>query len=402
MQKIIFINRYYSPDISATGQLLTDLAQHIAESERNVYVIASRMLYNNPQVILQCEEIIQGVHVKRIRTTRFGRNHLLGRLCDYLSFYLMAFIMLLKITKRGDVLVAKTDPPLICVLSCFVCMLKRARLINWIQDVYPEIAKELDVGLLFKLLFPLLKWLINLSIKKASCNVVISENMSTLIKANGGNNVVIIPNWTVGDISVASKTEQISALRKSWGLNGKFVIGHSGNLGRTHECDVYLETAELLRDNNKFVFLFIGGGKQLAKLQSDVTNRNLKNFVFKPYQPIQNLMVSLSVADVHVVSKLPSMKGLILPSKFYGIINVGKPVIYIGDKQGDIAKIIKRTHCGVNIETANAKELYETLISLTDDDLKRMSNAAFLLSNFELNPKNSLFKWKTNILYCAT
>src|SRR6266699_5842611 len=145
MKRIIFLNRFFYPDHSATSQLLSDLAFHLASCGHEVCVITSQQRYDAPQARLPETETIAGVKVHRIATTRFGRSAMLGRGFDYLSFYVSMKRAVLALANRGDILVAKTDPPLLCVLAMQVAKRGSLHLVNWLQDLYPEVAVQLGV-----------------------------------------------------------------------------------------------------------------------------------------------------------------------------------------------------------------------------------------------------------------
>src|SRR5262249_26208715 len=117
MTRIIFLNRFFFPDYSATSQILTDLAVYLASVGREVHVVTSRQRYDDPQAALPSEETASGVHIHRVSTTHFGRSGLAGRGVEYLAFYHSTWRRLLTIATPDDILVAKTDPPLISVLA---------------------------------------------------------------------------------------------------------------------------------------------------------------------------------------------------------------------------------------------------------------------------------------------
>ena len=117
MKRVFFLNRYFSPDHSATSQVLSQLAFHLAETGTDVHVITSQQLYGDPQARLPPEENVRGVRVHRVSTTHFGRAALLGRGIDYLSFYTAAWRSLLMLADRGDIFVPMTDPPLLSIVA---------------------------------------------------------------------------------------------------------------------------------------------------------------------------------------------------------------------------------------------------------------------------------------------
>ena len=198
-RRVVFVNRFYWPDHSATAQILTDLATGLATQGWAVTVIASRLRYEGG-ALLAARESHAGVTIQRVATTRFGRDTLLGRAIDYASFYLTAMLAAWRTLRRGDILVAKTDPPLLQVPLSLVSWLRAARQINWMQDVYPELA----VGLGFRRLagWPgaLLTRLRTWSIRGSATTVAIGARMKETLVAAGADAAAIaeIHNW--GDV----------------------------------------------------------------------------------------------------------------------------------------------------------------------------------------------------------
>jgi colanic acid biosynthesis glycosyl transferase WcaI len=145
MPRLIFVNRFFFPDHSATSQMLSDLAFHLAGEGRDVHVVTSTQIYDDAKAALPVSEIINGVHVHRVPSTGFGRNKLIGRSIDYVSFYRSMWRCLVALARPGDIIVAKTDPPLTSVVAMAAARRNGARLVNWLQDIYPEAAVALDV-----------------------------------------------------------------------------------------------------------------------------------------------------------------------------------------------------------------------------------------------------------------
>ena len=146
MKRLFFLNRYFYPDHSATSQLFSDLAFHLAASGRRVHVITSQQRYDDPGSRLPAEETVNGVHVSRVPTTQFGRSGLAGRGLDYLSFYASAWRLLPKLLEQDDILVAMTDPPLVSIVAMRAAQRRGAHLVNWLQDIYPEVAVQLGIS----------------------------------------------------------------------------------------------------------------------------------------------------------------------------------------------------------------------------------------------------------------
>ena len=177
MKRLIFLNRYFYPDHSATSQLLSDLAFHLAASGRQVHVITSTQAYDNANSRLPENQIVNGVHIHRIATTRFGRSRLVGRGIDYASFYAGARRLLHELVQRDDILIALTDPPLLSIIAARAARRRGAQLINWLQDIYPEVAAALDIPLLGGRLGSVVCSFRDASLRQAAANVVLGQRM---------------------------------------------------------------------------------------------------------------------------------------------------------------------------------------------------------------------------------
>src|SRR5258708_21898838 len=143
--KMVCVNRFFFPDQAGSSQILTDLAFYLAGMGHDVRVVTSRQRYEEPRASLPSAEVANGVKIHRIWTSRFGRDSLLGRTVDYLTFYMSAGWRLYQLVGFEDTLVAKTDPPLISIVAALGARLRRARPLNWVQDVVPEAAMVVGV-----------------------------------------------------------------------------------------------------------------------------------------------------------------------------------------------------------------------------------------------------------------
>jgi len=397
--KVFFINRFFYPDHSATSQLLTDLACHLAQSNLDVGVVTSRQAYDNPDAVLEDRDVVQSVHITRVWSSRFGRQRLWGRAIDYSTFYLSALWCLLRSVRAGDVVIAKTDPPLLSVVGALVAHIRGAVLINWIQDLFPEVASALAVQGSGWLERPL-RTLRNRSLLAARRNVVIGDGMAQKLREEGipSDRIRVIHNWADGQ-AIQPVDREKNELRRQWNLDEKFVVGYSGNFGRAHEFDTILSAAEILRDLTHVVFLFIGDGAHVTSMKRTVERKDLRNVIFKPYQPRDQLSMSLSVPDLHVISLRPSLEGLIVPSKFYGIAAAGRPMLYIGNTNGEIPQLIRSEQCGFSVEMHHAQETADVIVRLTQDEstCRRLGNRARSLFDRRFEKSYAMEHWRGEI-----
>jgi glycosyltransferase involved in cell wall biosynthesis len=400
MRRIFLVNRYFPPDHSATSQLVGDLAFHLVSGGHSVAAVTSQQLYDQPQALLPSRDVLNGVEIYRVPTTKFGRSNLLGRAADYFSFYASARRFLLDMAQPDDIIIAMTDPPLISIVGMQVARRRRAHLINWLQDVYPEIAVELGVPFLKGPLPALIASLRDRSLKAAAANVVVGQRMANKLSARGiaASRIRVIDNWTA-DEELRPLASHENPLRRQWNLETKFVVGYSGNLGRPHEYSTVLGAAAQLRDTPEVVFVCIGSGHLMGQLAEQVKRRSLPNFRFFGYQPQSALRQSLSLPDLHWISLNPRLEGLIVPSKFYGIAAVGRPVIAICAKDGEISRLVEQYRCGVVVEPGNAGELSNTIMQLSRDAERRhvMGRNARAMLETNFTRRHSLASWQ-NVL----
>lgn len=370
MRRLIFVNRFFFPDHSATSQILSDLAFHLAASGREVAVVTSAQIYDAPRTSLPEFETVNGVQIHRVPSSRFGRGSLIGRSLDYLTFYRSARRRLVGLARPGDLLVAKTDPPLLSLPVMAAARRRGAGLINWLQDLYPEIAVALDVPFVRgPFVAQQLARRRDRSLQAAEANVVVGELMAEKLAALGvaPARIHVIPNWC-NDLELRPLARSENPLRQAWGLQDKFVFGYSGNLGRVHQFETVLAAAASLRDDGRFVFLMIGGGKRYQELRSAVERDGLaSSFRFMPYQPRQALAQSLGVCDAHWISLNPKVEGLLVPSKFYGIAAAGRPIVTIGDPDGELGRMVTAQSCGFAVKPSDAGALIGILQRLADD-----------------------------------
>jgi glycosyltransferase involved in cell wall biosynthesis len=287
---------------------------------------------------------------------------------DYATFYVSSAIAMLGVVRRGDTLIAETDPPLISIVAAAVAKVRGAHFINWLQDIFPEVASLLGANPLPRVLDALLRRCRDWSLRAARVNVVLGERMCERLRLGGIHveKIRVIQNWAElsGD---RPKPSAGSRLRARLGLTDEFVVGYSGNLGRAHEFQTLLGAAEILRADEKFVFLMIGGGARTTQLARQVSDRGLKNFRFIPHQPRESLADCLAAADVHWVSLLPALEGFIVPSKYYGILAAARPVIFIGDPDGELARDISAAGGGATVAVGESEALARLLTGWRSD-----------------------------------
>ena len=393
---IIFLNRFYAPDHSATAQILTDLAVDLAAQGRDVTVITSRALYGQDHGLLPRRETIAEVKVLRIATPS-NRRGMAGRVAAYLCYLLLAPIAAARIARQGSVLVVKTDPPLLSVPLAFIARLRRAVLIPWLQDLYPEVAVAYGLGIAKGPIGRVLTRLRNMSLRAASHNVAIGELMADRIAVSGvaRNRIAVIPNWS-NDAEIVPLDHHSPNLRAAWDIpTDAFVLAYSGNLGRAHEYDTLLGAATALRARADIVFLFVGGGHMSDQLAAKVAALGLSNFRFVPYQPREKLSESLATGDAHWISLRPEFEGLIVPSKVFGVCAAGRAVVAVCALDGELPRLLVPTGAGVAVAPGDDAALAAAIVALAGDRARTaaMGQAARTLLDGGYTRRHALARW---------
>ncbi len=367
--RVLLVNRFYWPDEAATGQLLTDLAEGLAARGHRIVVFASHD--HNPTTPQR--ETHRGVDIIRVRSTRWGRRSLAAKAVDYATFTVAIRSALSAEAQPGDRIVAMTDPPALVFIAAAAARRTGVGAVHWLQDIHPEITLALSPNrLLARLCRPWIRWR-NTAWKHARTCVAISRDMAALVAENGvpEARVRVIPNWAPGGSSLAPVALEKNLLRQHWGLEGKFVVAYSGNLGRVHVFGPLLAAAALLRNDPGIVFLFIGAGPQRATLEKQAQLKGLTNVQFHPAQPQARLAESLSVADVHLVTLRPGCERLVYPSKLYGIAAVARPVVFIGPLECELARTVQQGGFGVAVPVHDAGALAGAIRALQADPAHR-------------------------------
>jgi glycosyltransferase involved in cell wall biosynthesis len=171
-------------------------------------------------------------------------------------------------------------------------------------------------------------------------------------------------------------------------------VGYSGNLGRAHEIETLLGAIRQLSSDTSVVFLFIGGGALLGELKTRLGEPGMSNCLFQPYQSRQQLPLSLTLPDVHLVILKPELEGLIVPSKIYGVMSAGKPMLYIGDKEGEVASLVIEHGIGEVVAEGDSGALVSQILKMKEnpETLAVMGDASRRLFDQHYSREMSLAK----------
>jgi colanic acid biosynthesis glycosyl transferase WcaI len=353
---LLFVNQHYTPDVAATGQCLADLAEHLALSGFDVEVLASRTRYGDGSVVAPGREVLQGVKVHRVTTTRFGRRTYVGRLVDYATFYVVVLAKLL-VGRRYDGVVFLTTPPLVSVAGRIARLLRGQPYAVWSMDLHPE--AEIAAGMLRErsLLARLLAWLDASAYRNADFVVDLGPHMRQRIARKGVSEARMRTVNIWGGRGDVAPWRGANPLTQRLGLEDRFIVMYSGNAGIVHDFGAILEAMRELRDDPRIFFLFVGGGPRRREVEEFADREQLPNFEYHDYIPRELLRYSLAVAHVHLISLRQTFVGVSVPSKLYGAMASARPILYVGPKVCETADAIREARCGVVIDPKDAGDV---------------------------------------------
>jgi glycosyltransferase involved in cell wall biosynthesis len=357
--RVLAVNQFYPPDISATSQLLGELCEDLVAAGHEVEVIASRGTYRGGER-LDRRTVRGGVEVRRPWATSFGKASIAHRMADYTSFWATSLSAALR-ARRPDVMLSLTTPPMIALGMASVARVRRIPLVTWVQDVYPEIAAQ------FGVLSPTSPAYLGFRSSAAAAHrlttriVALSDGMAERLVAQGASRSALrtIPNWADGRL-IRPVPHADNPFRAEHKLGDRFVVMYSGNLGQGHDVETPIAAARILERSTPSVqFLFIGEGARRAEAERLAVG--LSNVRFLPYQRKADLAYSLSAADVHLVSLREGLEGLLVPSKLYGALASGRPVCYIGPQNCEVASVVRAHDLGSEGRNGDAQHVAAAL-----------------------------------------
>ncbi|MGV3482791.1 MAG: glycosyltransferase family 4 protein [Planctomycetaceae bacterium] len=386
--RLLFVNRSYWPDAEATGQLLSDLCESLVD-RFEVSVLCGQPNSNPTKAVYQCSgsQLHRGVMVHRIDHTRFNKRRSSGRIANLISFTLAARRWL-KTSAAYDVIVSETDPFLLPLVVSPHAQKCGAAYVAYLQDVYPDIAVRLGRAKNGMVTRWLRRRLCH-AYQQARLLVVLSPNMKDELAEWGidAAAIKVVPNW-VNCLDV-KPVKQSNGFRTSQNWDDSFVVMHSGNMGLSQKLCSLIEAAEhsLFPRNAKLAL--VGGGADERRLRQLAARSSRRDDIrFLPYQPREALSESLSAADVHVISVDPRIGGTMMPSKLYGILASGTPVVVIADPRSDVARVVSENAVGVVAKSHDPAEIaaaIATIATLTTEQRTQMQERARRLAETDFD-----------------
>ena len=365
--KVLILNQVFWPDVAATAQHGHDLARYLVQHGDQVTALASRSIYGEAGGTLKAEDSVDGILIVRVGRSRFGKNSIAGRTFDSIAFYVASTFKALFLP-RQDVVICLTTPPFISLVGLALKWIKGTRLVLWSMDLYPEVPVAAGVLKPGSFAHRFFNWLDGFCLRRADKVVVLGRCMRDRVLTKGidASRLEMINVWADPD-EVHDVPRDRNTYRTEWGIGDRFVLEYSGNLGIGHDVATILDAMSLTRQDDDLRWVVVGGGTKKAEVDAFVENEDIGNAVIRPYQPRARLADLISLGDVHLVTVAEGFEGLMVPSKFYGVLAAARPTIYVGPDSSEVARVIQAEDCGVVVRQGDGPGLAAAVRRLASD-----------------------------------
>lgn len=381
------ITEFFPPDYAATGQLIEELVKQLEKQGIRIRVFTGQPGYAFTTAKAPALEQLGNIRVQRSRSTQIWSNRIRGKAVNGVLFTLRAFLHIIANARKNDVFLLTSAPPFLSIAGYLSHLLLKFPYVCLIYDLYPDIAIALGV-VSHKHWLAKFWWAINRQVWQQSKGIIVlSPAMKERVVAicpQVADKVSVIHSWGDSEL-ILPITKEKNWFAKQHNLDSIFTVLYSGNMGRCHDTNTILATAQQLQ-NEEIRFVCIGGGPKRESFIQDVKRLGLKNFLFLPYQDKSVLPYSLTACDLSLVSVEAGLESLVAPSKLYPALATGRPIAAICPKDSYLRQLITDGQFGVSIDNGDSDSLSKFILNLKSDRqlAEKMGNASrqYLQSNF--------------------
>ncbi len=399
--RILVLAINYWPEQTGIGAVLTRRCEYLASVGHEVTVCTGMPYYPEWRIhpgytgkLLSREEH-NGVTILRSWIWVPRKVTSVKRVLFEASF--LASSLLRAMCSRKPELLLVVSPPLgLAISAVLLSRWTKAPYVFDVQDLQPDSAA--DLGMLPGPVLPLLYRLEKMAYRHASLISTITEGMRQKIVAKGvpPKKVAVVPFPADSSLFAVGSSVKGLRFRSQYGLDGKVVVAHSGNMGVKQGLGVVLDTAELMREQRDVTFLLTGDGAMKPHLENKAKALKLNNVRFLPLQEQAEFLQMLAAIDVALIVQQSSVSDIAFPSKTITLLSAARPVAAAVHDNSEIGRVIRQSNGGVVVEPENAGALTTTLQELFRDPVRRTAmgefgrryalqhwDAARILPNFE-------------------
>ena len=358
---LLILSQVYVPDPASVGQHMADAAAELHRRGWRVAVLTANRGYDDPAVVYPPRETIDGVDVRRLPWSSFGKKSIPLRLLGGFSFMMQAIVRGL-FTRNLRAILVSTSPPMCAMAALVVAFVRRVPIKYWVMDLNPD--QMIELGRLSERSMParMFNAFNRVILKRAADIVALDRFMAArlLKKRDVAGKMKIMPPWPHED-HLEIVQHQDNPFRAKHNLNGKFVIMYSGNHGFSTPVTTALQAALRLQEQSSIVFMFIGGGVGKKEVEATIAEHRPTNIVSLPYQPLSEIKYSLSAADVHLVTVGDTVVGVVHPCKVYGAMAVARPILLLGPDPCHVSDIVDEHRIGWHVRHGDVDGAVRTI-----------------------------------------
>ena len=365
--RIWIVTELYYPEDGATGHLLTQIAEGLA-SEAEVHVLCTQPSYTQQREKSPRVELHRGVHIKRCRTTSFSKDRLVLRVINMLTILISFSWNMVSGLRRQDRVLVVTNPPPLPFAAWLACRLRGAKCVLLIHDIYPDVLVPTKFTRQNSILYRVIDWFFKRLLLGVDRIITIGRDMQQRVLAKSdrlSSKTTVITNWCDQE-SIWPIAPTANPLRAELDLTDKFVILYSGNMGRTHGLETIAAAAQILEDagHEKIHWLVCGGGGGKKHFAARCQQLNLKSVTVRDFFPREQLVYSLNCGDVAIISFIPGMSGISVPSRMYNFFAAGRPIIGVTEAESELALTIREFELGWVVEPEQPQLLADQVLEI--------------------------------------
>ena len=370
---IVFLCQYFYPEYVSSATLPYDTAVALQARGYQVGALVGYPKDYSLSSAVPLRETVAGIEIRRIKYAQAQRSSIVGRLINYLSFTVSA-AMHIRYLGQFRAIVVYSNPPVLPLVAAAANKIFKTKVIFVSYDVYPEIACRTGTLTESSAIVRGLQLVNRMFFKQLSKVVALSSEMKEYLVSNRSiapDQVEVIPNWHE-DEGVPDKAQSgENSLFRHLGVGNRMIVSYFGNLGICQDLSTMLSAADILRHDHDINFVFAGHGNKMNELRIAVEQQGLTNISVFDFLHGQDYRDALSMSDCFMVSLERGLAGLAVPSKTYGYMMAGRPVIAIMDQDTDIARELLENEAGFSIRVGDGGALANALRTLRDDRDKR-------------------------------
>jgi colanic acid biosynthesis glycosyl transferase WcaI len=382
IRKVVVVSQHYPPDRSTTAVIMSAIADHLAENVA-VPVLVLSGSSGSPTAASKNSPRPTVINIKNWMP---GKAALVRRAVAEILFAVRIFLALLVRLQRGDVAVTVTAPFMLPYAVVAVAKLKRAKSVLIMHDLYPDVLVMAGLLKPTSIVAKAIRAANALMLCALDAVVTIGRDTEQFLLRYKGftrDKIAFIPNWATLAPSVRPIRPDNPYRREH---RARFVVGLSGNLGFTHDPAVVFEAARLLGDDRDIHFLLSGWGIGFERLKEMQSSKPLQNVTLIERVDSKNLEEFLSAADVWLIPYRKNVAGVSIPSRFYNLLAIGRPVILVSESDAEAALTVIEHDVGWVVAPGNADELARIIrAAFSSENHARAKRAAMIAGRFDMS-----------------